>query len=78
MIDLFNNDTGQLLGSITDAELQTLVDRLEEESKDDKDYYISRETIDLLGDGTATDHLLHLLRTALAGADGVEVRWERR
>jgi hypothetical protein len=78
MIDLFNNDTGQLLGSITDAELQTLVDRLEEESDDDKDYYITRETIDLLGDGTATDHLLQLLRGALGANDGVEIRWERR
>ena len=78
MIDLYNNDTRQLIGSITEAELQVLVDRLEEESKTDRDYYIDRATIDLLGDGTATDHLLQTLRDALGSADGVEIRWERR
>jgi hypothetical protein len=78
MIDLFNKDTNQLVGSITDAELQTLIDRLEEESKTDQDYFIDRATIDLLGDGTATDHLLHTLRNALGSSDGVDIRWERR
>jgi hypothetical protein len=31
MIDLYNNETNQLIGSITDADLQVLVDTLEEE-----------------------------------------------
>ena len=44
MIDLFNNDTNQLIGSITDAELKVLVDRLEEESETDQDYYRRRST----------------------------------
>jgi hypothetical protein len=78
MIDLFNNDTQQLIGSITEAELQVLIDRLEEESETDQDYYIDQATIDLLGDGTATDHLLQMLRKALGSSDGVEIRWERR
>jgi hypothetical protein len=78
MIDLFIKDTNQLIGSITDAELQLLIDRLEEESETDQDYFIDRATIDLLGDGTATDHLLQTLRTAVGTSDGVEIRWERR
>jgi len=78
MIDLYDNTTNTLIGSITDQELQTLTDGLEEESADDQDYYITQETIDLLGDGRATDHLLQLLRTALGGAEGVEIRWQRR
>lgn len=78
MIDLYNNDTKQLVGTITEAELQTLIDRLEEESETDQDYYIDNATIDLLGDGTATDHLLHTLRNALGSAEGVEIRWEKR
>ncbi|MQA28619.1 MAG: hypothetical protein GEU82_02110 [Luteitalea sp.] len=78
MIDLYNNDTKQLIGSITEAELQVLIDRLEEESKTDRDYYVDRATIDMLGDGTATDHLLQVLRDAVGSADGVEIRWERR
>ena len=78
MIDLYNNDTDQLIGSITEAELQVLINRLEEESESDQDYYIDQATIDLLGDGTATDHLLQTLRDALGSADGVEIRWQRR
>jgi len=78
MIDLYNNTTNQLIGSITETELQVLTDTLEEESLEDRDYYIDAATIDLLGDGRATDHLIELLRTALGMAEGVEIRWQRR
>jgi hypothetical protein len=78
MIDLFNASTNELLGSITDADLKVLVDTLEEESLQDQDYYIDRATIDLIADGRATEHLVGVLRRALADADGVDVRWQRR
>jgi hypothetical protein len=78
MIDLYNAETNQLLGSITESDLQVLVDGLEEESSEDRDYYVTPATIELLGDGRATDHLLGLLRTAIGTSDGVEVRWQRR
>ena len=78
MIDLYNAETNQLIGSITEADLQVLVDGLEEESAEDQDYYIDATTIDLLGDGRATDHLLGLLRKALGSSEGVEIRWQRR
>jgi len=78
MIDLYNVTTNQLLGSITEADLQGLVDGLEEESTTDQDYYVDRATIDVLGDGRATTHLMGLLRTALGSSDGVDVRWVRR
>ena len=78
MIDLYNVATNQKLGSITEAELQVLIDGLEEESSDDQDYYVDAATIDLLGDGRASDHLLGLLRSALRSSDGVEIRWQRR
>ena len=78
MIDVYNNATNQLIGSITDADLLVLQDGLEEESSHDQDYYINAGTIDMLGDGRASDHLLSLLRRALGSSDGVEIRWERR
>ena len=78
MIDLYNAKTNQLLGSITEADLQVLIDGLEEESSDDQDYFIDRETIDVLGDGRATEHLLNLLKTAVGSSDGVDIRWQRR
>jgi hypothetical protein len=78
MIDLFDNENGKLIGSITEPDLQVLVDALEEESATDQDYYITGATIDLIGDGRATDHLIHLLRAALGPRDGMEIRWNRR
>jgi len=78
MIDLFNGDTNELIGSITESDLKTLQDALEEESEDDHDYFIDAATIDILGDGRATEHLLHLLRTAVGSGDGLEIRWQRR
>lgn len=78
MIDLYNASTNELIGNITDVDLQVLVDRLEEESLEDKDYFIDRATIDLLADGRATDHLAGLLRRALGSSDDVDIRWQRR
>ena len=79
MIDLYNADTNALLGEITEQDLKVLVDALEEESSDDRDYYITPDTLDVIGDnGRASDHLLNLLRKALGSSDGVEVRWQRR
>lgn len=78
MIDLYNNATHALIGSITEADLQVLIDGLEEESATDQDYYINAATIEMLGDGRASDHLLGLLRRALGTSEGVEIRWLRR
>jgi hypothetical protein len=78
MIDLYNAATNQLLGSITEADLQVLIDALEEESEDDQDYYIDKATIEFLADGRPSDHLLGILREALGSNDGMEIRWEKR
>lgn len=78
MIDLYNVSTDQLIGSITEADLQVLVDALEEESEEDQDYYIDLATIDVIADGRATTHLVGLLRSALGSSDGIDIRWERR
>jgi hypothetical protein len=78
MIDLYNVSTNQLIGSITEADLQVLVDALEEESSQDQDYYIDQATIDVVADGRATSHLVGLLRSALGSSEGVEIRWQRR
>ena len=78
MIDLYNAATNQLIGSITPADLDVLIDALEEESADDQDYYITADTIDMLADGRATEHLVQLLRNALGSADGVDIRWTER
>ena len=78
MIDLYKCATNKLIGSLTEADLKILVDGMEEESLEDQDYYIDAATIDLLADGKASDHLVKLLREALGGEEGVDIRWQRR
>jgi hypothetical protein len=78
MIDLYNDATNVLIGTMTEADLKVLQDHLEEEGEDDQDYYIDQATLDVLGDGRATEHLMGLLRKALGTAEGVDIRWQRR
>jgi hypothetical protein len=78
MIDLYNASTNQLLGHITESDLKVLQDALEEEGVNDQDYYVDAATIDVIADGKATEHLIGLLRAAVASRDGVDIRWQRR
>jgi hypothetical protein len=78
MIDLYNATTNQLIGSITEADLQVLIDALEEEGVNDQDYFIDAATIDVVADGKATEHLVGLLRKAVGAGGGVDIRWQRR
>jgi hypothetical protein len=78
MIDLYDSATNKKVGTITEAELKFLVDSLEEESLEDRDYYIDQATIDLLANGQATDHLLKLLREAIGTNESIDIRWEKR
>ena len=78
MIDLYNDTTGELIGQLTEADLQVLIDALEEESTEDRDYFIDAATIDVIADGRATEHLVALLRKALGSTEGVDIRWQRR
>jgi hypothetical protein len=74
-VRLTNAATGAELGHITTAQLQFLIDELEEESADDRDYYIDGATIDLLATAGADVDLVALLRQAVAGQEGIEIAW---
>ena len=77
MINIFDNESGTLLGSITETQLKFLVDAFEEESANDKDYFIDEFTIDLLKTDGADEDLINFLTKALAGKEGLEIRWEK-
>ena len=77
MIQLHEKETGVFVGTITEAQLQYLMDQLEEESADDTDYYIDQATLDLFEEVGAEAELLALLRQALGTRDGIEIVWSR-
>jgi processive 1,2-diacylglycerol beta-glucosyltransferase len=76
-ISAYDNDTGKFLATLTEQELQCLMDNLEEETESDQDYYIDLEVIDVLKEGGASSSLLLLLTNALGDREGFEIRWER-
>ena len=77
MIQLHEKETGVFVGTITEAQLQFLIDQLEEESADDTDYYIDHATLDLFKEVGAEADLLALLRQSLGTHDGMEIAWSR-
>ena len=70
-------DTGDTIGSIDDKQLAFLVEQLEEEHDDDKDYFIDRDTLELLSDNGCDPELLALLEKGLAGDDEMDIAWEQ-
>ena len=73
---LIRLDTGDEIGKIDDKQLAFLVEQLEEEHDDDKDYFVDRETLELLSDNGADPDLLALLEKGLAGDDEMDISWE--
>ena len=61
MIHLREKDTNLPLGSITEEQLQFLIDQLEETSLDDQDYFIDTNTLAVLSDAGADAELIELL-----------------
>ena len=77
MITLSVKDTGALLGTVDEADLQMLIDQLEEETEEDTDYYVTPLTIELLEKNGASATLVRLLKEAVGTSEGVDVTWRR-
>ncbi|RMH69007.1 MAG: galactosyldiacylglycerol synthase [Gemmatimonadetes bacterium] len=77
MVSLYNKQTNEFLGQVTDEQFQFLVDHLEEESMIDDDYFINAMTLDMLEDQGGDTDLMEILRTGLGSQDGIEITWTR-
>ncbi|HRN68520.1 MAG TPA: galactosyldiacylglycerol synthase [Promineifilum sp.] len=76
MITLYDTHKRRL-GTITDGQLQFLMDSMEEESTTDQDYYLESATLDYLEARGAEHELILFLRGVLDGHEGLTIRWER-
>jgi processive 1,2-diacylglycerol beta-glucosyltransferase len=77
MINLYDANTGALLGHVSEQQLQFLIDQLEEEYQEDQDYAFTSMTIDYLQGQGAGQELVSLLRRALGDKDEISIRWSR-
>jgi hypothetical protein len=77
MISLRDKETGAEVGTISEQELQFLVDQLEEEFDEDRDYYLNQTTLDVMEQNRADPDLVALLRRAIGDREGIEIEWSR-
>lgn len=78
MIDLNDKETGRFIGTITEEQLQFLIDQLEEESLIDKDYYINLATLEMFEEKGIDQDLLRMLKNALGTRVDMELEWTKR
>lgn len=77
MVKLYDKETGQKLGEITEEQLELLMDDLEDEPFDDQDYMIDEEAVMLFEQIGADADLVDTLRSMLTGQDEFEIRWSQ-
>jgi hypothetical protein len=75
MYKLYNNATGDLIGTINEAQLQFLKDKLEEEYLEDQDYEIEAMTLAYFEEEGIDAALLAMLRQALGDKEQIIIRW---
>jgi hypothetical protein len=63
------------VGELSEEQLDFLVDNLEEEWPEDRDYYINRPMLDLLKQRGADPTLVHLLTQAIGDREEVDILW---
>jgi hypothetical protein len=72
---LYIKDSQKLLGDLTEDQVQTLVELLEEEDDEDRDYYIDRDMLDFMQEEGADEKLLDMIRPHVGEEEGVEIEW---
>jgi hypothetical protein len=77
MVKLYDKASGAEIGTVSEEQLRVLFDQLEEESPNDDDYYINRETVYMLEQEGADATLIGILRQAMGDRDDMDIRWER-
>ena len=73
---LFRLSDGETIGEITDKQLAFLKEQLEEEDADDNDYFVDRDTLELLSDNGADPELLVMIEKAMGDDDEIDIAWD--
>ncbi|OGB65886.1 MAG: hypothetical protein A2Y94_11460 [Caldithrix sp. RBG_13_44_9] len=62
MIELKDKESGELLGKLTQEQIQFFIDHLEKESDTDQDYYLNQLIVDMLEEQGGDSQLISILR----------------
>ena len=72
---LYIKDSDRVLGTITEEQLDDLIDLLEEEDSGDNDYYVDADVLAFLEEEGVDEALLAMIRPHVTADDGVEIAW---
>lgn len=76
-VELIDLASKRVVGRISEDDLAWLIGQLEEESSEDRDYYLDRPTIDMLESAGGSPALMATLRGALGDRADMDVQWSR-
>ena len=72
---LYIKDSEKVIGTLTDEQLDELIELLEEEGAEDHDYYIDKDVLAFMEEEGADEELLAMLRPHITDEEGIEVEW---
>ncbi len=75
MATLYLKASDKLLFELSDSDLQSLQNTMEEESSKDQDYFIDLSTVDMIMNSGASEGLVNALTKAIGESDGIDVVW---
>jgi processive 1,2-diacylglycerol beta-glucosyltransferase len=77
MIQLYDAETDEPCGTLSEEQFDLLSDALEEEGPEDRDYYLNVEVVEMLEASASDPDLVRVLKKALGGREEMDIRWER-
>jgi hypothetical protein len=75
MMALYDVASGARVGRITEGQLAALIGWMEEESTEDRDYYLTAEDCELMEEQGIDPTLVAVLREALKGRADMDIRY---
>ncbi len=75
MIALYDVASGAKVGRITEKQLEALIGWMEEESTEDRNYYLTAEDCELMEEQGIDPSLITVLQEALKGRDDMDIRY---
>jgi hypothetical protein len=75
MIALYDVASGAKVGRISEKQLEALIGWMEEESAEDREYYLTAEDCELMAEQGIDPTLVEVLREALKGREDMDLRY---
>ena len=77
MVTLYDAASNAKVGRITEQQLEALIGWMEEESTEDREYYLTAEDCEIMEEEGIDPTLLEALRAALNGREDMDLRYAK-